>query len=108
MIAAPSGSADPALEKLTASGAAPLVGFAAATADGGWLVLTLRMRRIAPALSFSNGPVSTYQSEPSGPCWSATMSPYGPSSDPSGGSKLRTALSPPLALNSSRLIQFWA
>ena len=44
--AAPSGSAEPALEKLTVRGAAPSVGVAETTAVGGWLSGMNRMRRI--------------------------------------------------------------
>jgi hypothetical protein len=35
------------------------------------------------------------------------MSPYGPSRVPSGGSKLKTPLTLPLASKVSRRIQFW-
>ena len=35
------------------------------------------------------------------------MSPYGPSIDPSAGSKLKTPVTFPLASNVMRLIQFW-
>jgi hypothetical protein len=42
----PSGSEEPAPEKLTSSGAGPEVGLADADATGAWLPDTKRMRRI--------------------------------------------------------------
>ena len=48
MIGFPSGSLEPLPSKFTVSGADPLVGFAVATATGGWLALTNWMRRIVP------------------------------------------------------------
>jgi hypothetical protein len=56
----PSGSPEPALEKLTVSGAVlPLLTSTEATAVGGWLAFRFRTRLIEPALFDWNGPLST-------------------------------------------------
>ena len=54
MSACPSGSLEPALEKLTVSGAGPELGLAAAAAIGGWLP---EMKRIRRSLLMPNVPL---------------------------------------------------
>ena len=105
----PSGSADPALEKFTVSGFGPARGVGRALGDR----RLIRIRVPNPAdLAHAELPSGVVEADVDvversiGPFLRSTMSPYGPSSVPSRGSKLKTPVTFPLASNVRRRIQF--